>query len=141
MAREYIPIALRQLVIERSKRNCEYCRSQARFALESLVFDHIVPVSRGGETLAENLALACHGCNGHKSDKTEGIDPASAQSVPLYHPREMLWDDHFAWNEDATLIVGLTPTGRATIQTLRMNREGVVNLREVLRIMGLHPPD
>jgi HNH endonuclease len=141
MPREYIPAALKRLVFERAEGNCEYCLSQARFALESLVLEHIVPVSRGGETIAENLALACQGCNNYKYIKIEGIDPISAQAVPLYHPREMLWNEHFAWSEDTTLIVGLTPTGRATIVTLRLNREGVVNLRRVLRITGQHPPE
>ena len=140
MPREYIPVELKRRVIERAEETCEYCLSQAKFALDSLVFEHIVPFSRGGETIAENLALACQGCNNYKYIKIEGLDPISAQFAPLYHPREMLWSEHFAWSEDTTLIVGLTPIGRATIVALRMNREGVVNLRRVLRITGQHPP-
>jgi hypothetical protein len=31
---------------------CEYCCSQAKFAIDPLVFDHIQPVSRGGKTIA-----------------------------------------------------------------------------------------
>jgi hypothetical protein len=46
----------------------------------------------------------------------------------------------FAWNADFTLIIGLTPTGRATVETLQLNREGLVNLRRVLCAMGEHPP-
>ncbi len=140
MPRDYIPVELKRLVIERAEETCEYCLSQARFALGSFVFEHIVPLSRGGETIAENLALACQGCNNYKYIKIEGLDPISAQLAPLYHPREMLWSEHFAWSDDTTLIVGLTPTGRATIVTLRMNREGLVNLRRVLRMTGQHPP-
>ena len=49
--------------------------------------------------------------------------------VPLYHPRQHRWPDHFAWNEDTTIVIGLTPTGRATVEALRLNRENVVNLR------------
>jgi pSer/pThr/pTyr-binding forkhead associated (FHA) protein len=60
--------------------------------------------------------------------------------VPLYHPRNQQWSDHFAWNEDFSLIIGLTATGRATVETLQINREGVVNLRRVLYTMGEHPP-
>ena len=66
MPREYIPAALRRLVMERARGYCEYCRSSGRFALESMEIEHIMPVSRGGETVADNLALACHGCNNHK---------------------------------------------------------------------------
>jgi hypothetical protein len=59
---------------------------------------------------------------------------------PLYHPRQQRWQEHFAWNEDFTLIVGITPTGRTTVETLKLNREGLVNLRQVLYAMGEHPP-
>ena len=38
-------------------------------------------------------------------------------------------------------MIGLTPTGRATVETLRLNREGVVNLRRILFLVGLHPPE
>lgn len=62
------------------------------------------------------------------------------QTTPLYHPRTMLWNDHFAWSEDTTIVIGLTPIGRATVQTLRMNRAGVVNLRQLLHTAGQHPP-
>jgi hypothetical protein len=41
---------------------------------------------------------------------------------------------------DFTLAIGLTPTGRATVERLQLNREGVVNLRRVLRTIGQHPP-
>lgn len=88
----------------------------------------------------ENLALACQGCNNHKYVKTEGKDSVSLQVVPLFHPRQQRWRDHFTWNDDYTLIIGLTPTGRATVNTLRLNRETLVNLRRVLYMMGEHPP-
>jgi len=88
----------------------------------------------------DNLALACQGCNNHKYTKTEGYDPVTGDMVPLYHPRRQRWRDHFAWNEDFTLIIGLTPTGRATVETLWLNREGLVNLRRILYALGEHPP-
>jgi PIN domain len=34
-----------------------------------------------------------------------------------------------------------SPTGRATVVRLKLNREGVVNLRGLLRDKSLHPPD
>ncbi len=40
------------------------------------------------------------------------------------------------WNEDFTLAIGSTPTGRATAPQLQLNREGVVNLRRVLCTIG-----
>jgi HNH endonuclease len=141
MSSEYIPVALKQLVFERAKGLCEYCRSQARFAIDPLVIDHIQPVSRGGKTIAENLALSCQTCNNYKYTKTEAFDPVTNQSVSLFHPRETLWEEHFTWNEDVTQAIGITPIGRATIALLQINRDGVVNMRRVLAIMGYHPPD
>lgn len=141
MSSEYIPVALKQLVFNRASGLCEYCRSQARFAIDPLVIDHIQPVSRGGKTIAENLALSCQTCNNYKYTKTEVLDPVTNQSVPLFHPREMVWEKHFTWNEDVTQAIGITPVGRATIALLQINREGVVNMRRVLAIMGYHPPD
>jgi hypothetical protein len=140
MSREYIPVALRQLVIDRALGYCEYCRSSGDFALESMEFEHVVPVSQGGTTVAENLALACHGCNNYKQSRTQGFDLVSAELVPLYHPRKMSWSEHFAWSEDTSLAIGLTAIGRVTIIFLRLNRVGVVNLRVVLRSIGKHPP-
>ena len=64
----------------------------------------------------------------------------SHQLVPLYHPRRDRWDEHFAWSDDFTLIVGLTPTRRATVETLLLNRDGVMNLRRLLYARGEHPP-
>jgi HNH endonuclease len=141
MSSEYIPVALKQLVFDRAKGLCEYCRSQARFAIDPLVIDHIHPVSRGGKNIAENLALSCQTCNNYKYTKTEAVDPVTNQSVSLFHPREMLWEHHFTWNEDVTQSIGITPVGRATIALLQINRDGVVNMRRVLAIMGYHPPD
>ena len=90
--------------------------------------------------MAANLALSCQGCNNHKYTKVESFDPAGSAVVPLFNPRTQRWHDHFTWSNDATLVLGLTPTGRATVIALRLNREGIVNLRRVLYRHGLHPP-
>lgn len=140
MPSEYVPVALKQFVFDRAQGNCEYCRSQAKFAVDPLVMEHIYPVSRGGETIAENLALACQTCNNCKYTKVTALDSITGQVVSLFHPREMRWRDHFTWTPDATEMLGLTPIGRATIERLQTNREGVVNMRRVLAVMGYHPP-
>jgi 5-methylcytosine-specific restriction endonuclease McrA len=109
MSSEYIPVALKQHVFERAKGMCEYCRSQARFAIDPLVIDHIQPVSRGGQTNSENLVLSCQTCNNYKYTKTEASDPITTQAVSLFHPRKMMWQEHFTWNEDVTQMIGITP--------------------------------
>jgi hypothetical protein len=130
----------KKAVAERANGCCEYCRSQVRFAIQPFSIEHIIPRSAGGETVLDNLALSCQGCNNHKYNKTEGRDPVSGDTVPLYHPRKQRWSNHFAWNDDFTLIIGLTSTGRSTVEALQLNRKGVVNLRRVLYTMGEHPP-
>ena len=129
----------RKIIAERADFCCEYCHSQERFATQLFSVEHIIPRSRGGKTVPENLALSCQGCNAHKYTKTEGYDPVSRTFVPLYHPREHKWDEHFRWNNDFSMIAGMTPTGRATVECLKLNREGLVSLRQVLYAMGRHP--
>lgn len=101
-----------------------------------------MPRSTGGETTLDNLALSCQGCNNHKYCRTTATDPVTKAIVSLFHPRRQRWQDHFAWDERYERIVGLTPTGRATVATLRLNREELVNLRQALYLAGEHPlPD
>ena len=136
-----VSAVLRRLVIERARGCCEYCLSQASFSTQPFSVEHILPLDKGGLTESENLALSCQGCNNHKYNKTEGIDPVTRQRVSLYHPRQQAWSEHFAWNDDYSLILGITPTGRATVETLHVNRAGIVNLRRVLYAVRQHPPD
>jgi hypothetical protein len=140
MSEQNITVGLRRLVANRAANCCEYCRTQACFSSDPFTMDHITPRSIGGPSRYENLALACHGCNQHKSKRTSALDPLTGLLVPLFHPREHGWDEHFAWNEDFTVVVGLTPTGRTTILALRLNRPGLVNLRRALYAIGEHPP-
>lgn len=119
---------------------CEYCKSQAEYSPDTFSIEHIVPVVRGGDHDPSNLALSCQGCNNRKFTSVDAEDPVNGVRVALFHPRRDLWSDHFAWTDDFLWIVGLTPTGRATIERLDLNRDGVVNLRRVMLIAGLHPP-
>lgn len=131
---------IRDTVIEHARNCCEYCKSQRQYSGSSFELDHIHPVSLEGETSLNNLALACGGCNRHKSNKTQGIDPATGETVSLFNPRSELWENHFGWVEGYTQIIGLTPVGRATVEALKLNRIGLVNMRQVLYMVGKHPP-
>jgi 5-methylcytosine-specific restriction endonuclease McrA len=132
---------LQRQVARRAKGCCEYCRSQSSYAVQAFSVEHIRAVSVGGKSNFRNLALACQGCNNHKYNKQFAYDPVTSALVPLYNPRRNTWNDHFAWNDDCSLIVGLTPTGRATVQALHLNRESVVNLRHLLYAADKHPPE
>jgi hypothetical protein len=139
MPERRISADVREQVSVRAGGCCEYCRSQARYATQSFSVEHILPRVQGGATTLDNLALACQGCNNHKYDNVAAPDPVSGQLAPLYHPRRDRWDMHFAWSDDFTLIIGITPIGRATVETLHLNRDGVVNLRRLLYTIGQHP--
>ncbi len=131
---------MRRTVLERALFLCEYCRIPLEFAVQPYVVEHIVPVSKGGQNVLPNLACSCGGCNGHKYNKTEAPDPADSLNAPLFHPRNQNWDEHFAWSDDYVLILGITPTGRATVEALSLNRTGLQNLRNLLFGVGKHPP-
>ncbi len=135
-----VSAARKQAVADRARRCCEYCRSQLKYSADSFSVEHVVPRSRGGIDDPSNLALSCQRCNNHKFTAVESVDPLTGRMARLFHPREDIWEEHFSWSEDDLFIRGLTPTGRATVERLRMNREGVVNLRRVLRAAGEHPP-
>jgi hypothetical protein len=93
---------------------CEYCRSQARFATQSFAVEHVQPRDLGGETVLDNLAWACAGCNGHKHTAVEGVDPDTGVRVGLFHPRRHRWADHFAWSADFTAHALTSPMALAT---------------------------
>lgn len=130
----------RQQVQKRAKGCCEYCKSQDKFSSSSFSIEHIYPQSLGGSDDLKNLAWACQGCNNTKFTKIEVLDVVSNSIVPLFNPRLDDWNEHFQWNEDCSLMIGKTAKGRATVSALKVNRDSVVNLRNVLFICGEHPP-
>lgn len=132
--------AQRKDVFDRAEGLCEYCLSPEKYSNSTYETEHILPVSKGGKTVLINLALSCSGCNKFKSHRIEAIDPGTTKTVPLFNPRKDDWKKHFRWNADFTQVIGLTATGRATTQTLKLNRRSLVNLRKLLHLFGEHPP-
>ena len=43
-------------------------------------------------------------------------------------------------NDNYSIIEGISDMGRATVEQLKLNRTGVVNLRRALFLVGVHPP-
>jgi predicted restriction endonuclease len=135
-----IPAPLRKQIIERALERCEYCQTQSAITGEEMEVDHIQPVSRAGQTHADNLCLACRACNGNKNDFSTSIDPQTETTVALFNPRTQRWNDHFQWSDSGIAVIGLTPTGRATIEILKMNRPNIVRARKRWVDVGWHPP-
>ncbi len=133
----YIPTFLRRLVIRRAENRCEYCGLSQAGQEATFHIDHIIPLSLGGKTAAENLALACVSCSLRKSARITFIDPDVGLEVRLFHPRQDVWANHFAW--EGTRLIGLTSTGRATIAALDLNRTLILAIREEESKLGRHP--
>ena len=130
---------LRTQVVAQAGGVCEYCRYPEEFNSGRFAVDHILPRVQGGTDDLTNLALACRSCNERKQDATHAPDPATEEIVPLFHPRQHHWEDHFVWSNDFRWMIGLTAAGRATIARLQTNHNGVVRQREILHQLGLHP--
>jgi HNH endonuclease len=135
-----IPKKIRLFVAQRALLCCEYCLVSAEHSSDHFSLDHILPLILLGTHELINLAYSCQGCNGHKHAKTHGFDTISSKRVALFNPRIDNWKSHFEWAEDYTIIVGLTPTGRATVEAIKLNREPLVKLRKLLRPSGVLPP-
>lgn len=140
MARSHLPAGLRAAIRARAGGHCEYCRlpdAPPNFA--PFHCDHCVPEVDGGATVHDNLAWACPACNGAKASASSAPDPQTGRPAPLFNPRRQRWASHFRWSDDRQIVVGRTPTGRATAERLRMNRPAARESRAILALLGLHP--
>jgi len=76
-------------------------------------------------------------CSLRKSAKQTAFDPETKTEVPLFNPRRDVWSEHFQW--DGVRVVGLTATGRATIEILSLNRPLILAIRQEETTLGRHP--
>ncbi len=121
----------RHRVRERAMDRCEYCGlPQSAIPLSTFHVEHIRAKQHDGSDDLSNLALSCDHCNRHKGPNLSGVDPETGDIVPLFHPRQDAWPEHFALQ--GALIIGLTPTGRATVHVLAMNSSRQIETRSDL---------
>ena len=59
---------LRAEIMLRDNFTCQKCGKQMLDEV-GLHIDHIIPVSKGGKTVASNLQVLCSKCNGRKSNQ------------------------------------------------------------------------
>lgn len=78
------PAFTRFNVFLRDRFACQYCGSR-----EELTFDHVVPRSKGGTTVWENVVAACSTCNLRKADRM----PAEAHMHPHRAPYQPTVND------------------------------------------------
>ena len=127
----------RNRVRHRASYRCEYCQLGEHHSPLTHHIERIVARQHGGSDDFLNLALACHRCNAQKGTNLTGIDPETAQFVPLFQPRNESWFDHFRMT--GARIDGFTPTGRATARLLVVNDQRRLDLRREILRFGLYP--
>jgi hypothetical protein len=135
-----VAAGLRRQVAAQARYRCGYCQTQEAVSGIPLTLEHIFPKARGGQDIEENLWLSCRLCNEAKGVQIDSVDPETETRVPLFNPRTDTWAVHFAWDVQDTHMIGLTPTGRATIAALSLNSELRVRARAVWAEAGHHPP-
>ncbi len=138
MSRSYISSALRKKVRLRASNCCEYCRLSADDTFFPHEPDHIISEKHGGETISENIALACFDCNRFKGTDIASRDPRTGTLVALFNPRTQNWDEHFEVAEG--VILPTSPVGRATERVLKLNLPQRVEVRTMLFNSGRYPP-
>lgn len=120
---------------------CGYCLSSQRYVMAKLEVEHIIPRALGGSDEEENLWLSCSLCNRYKGIQLEAIDLQTNKVVRLFNPRRQVWNEHFTWSSDGVRIIGLTETGRVSVDALQLNNEIAVEVRRNWVIAGWHPPE
>lgn len=127
-------------VAQRASHRCEYCQAPEAIFNFPFEVEHIVPPGLGGANEDSNLALSCRSCNVYKSDHLDASDPQAQAIVPLFHPRRQDWAEHFVVDRITGKMRGLTPSGRATIEQLGMNRPVQLAARKQWLRLKLYPP-
>ena len=125
---------LRRFIRDRAGDRCEYCLVPQAALKMPLQVEHIIAVQHQGESNPDNLALACDRCNLYKGTNLSSVDPQSGQITRLFDPRRDAWTEHFSLLDDT--ILGITPTGRATVRLLQFNADNRVRLRRLLMLTG-----
>jgi hypothetical protein len=129
--------ATRAEVSERAAHRCEYCLIHENDVGFPHQIDHIISRKHGGGSESNNLALACMICNRHKGSDIASIDRESGQILPLFHPRNDVWTQHFRIAGE--IIEPLTSVGSVTALLLRLNSPERLRERRLLQAVGSYP--
>jgi len=70
----YISVELQKQIRHCFADCCAYCHTAESLTVTTFEFEHIIPPSAGGETVFENLCLACPSCNRYKATRQTAID-------------------------------------------------------------------
>ena len=131
---------LDEKVRRKAKNRCGYCLNPQELMPYRLEIEHLFPKALGGETVEENLWLACRECNSHKAKKIKAIDSLTGKRVKLFNPRRQIWSEHFEFSQDYSQIIGKTVCGRATVESLQMNNSYQTTARLAWTETNKFPP-
>ncbi len=126
----------RQMVGERAKFCCEYCRLPEADSYIGFQADHIVSWKHGGPTISENLAYACADCNRNKGTDLGTLLYGQRDLTRFFNPRTDGWDNHFGL-EPSGFIEAVSDIGRATVKILEFNHPDRVIERALLVKLGV----
>lgn len=115
----YISERIRRLVIARANSRCEYCHFHQDDLFLSFEVEHIISLKHGGGSELDNLALSCQHCNQHKGTDLTTFLQSYDDIVPLFHPRQQVWSEHFELKQG--IILPKSRTGEATVKLLSIN--------------------
>ena len=105
-----------KMQIVSSEKQCEYCGRT-----DELSWDHLIPQSKGGPDIAENLVLCCRGCNSSKGNRGLntwfGIkDKDSLPRIVAGKYLKLLYDLHMR---------------RGTLDAFDLNGDGKLDVRDL----------
>lgn len=101
----YTEYPYRNIILRYSRKNvffrdaltCQYCNK--KYPLGELTIDHVIPKSKGGKNVYENVVSACKVCNNRKRDRT----PEESGMIPLNRPVTPSWyskvRNHMNWSK------------------------------------------
>ncbi len=78
----------RETIYARDRGQCQYCHRPVM--RRDVTYDHILPKSRGGLTLWENIVIACRPCNQKKGNRTP-LEAGMALSLSPTRPSMGSW--------------------------------------------------
>lgn len=97
-------------VFSRDKYSCQYCGATP--GPSGLTYDHVIPRSRGGKTVWDNIATCCIPCNRKKADRTPEEAKMKLRTKPVkptWMPTSKilavpktpdLWMSYLYWNSE-----------------------------------------
>jgi 5-methylcytosine-specific restriction endonuclease McrA len=70
----------RENIYARDKGMCQYCGTRVK--VSEFEYEHVIPRARGGQTIWENIVVACTPCNQRKGGRTPAEARMFLRSVP-----------------------------------------------------------